>query len=261
MRIRSLFKRCVLVAPLFTCLTPTKLLAQDVDVNGGWDDPAAYGTPYTAYRAGIGHAEVNRRPLDYSIRDPLPQEAAREPADWSGFYFGATLGGVLGDTNLDGSVNASTDTNGFAIGGHVGKNWNLGPTFIGVEVDAVVPNASDRTSSPGQGVSSSLDWLTSARARAGYGFGDFLVYGTAGVALAGTEVDVTLPGVSASTTSVHTGMVIGAGAEMQLMENVNARLEALHYNFSDESFSLPGGGGDIEQSVTTVRAGISLQLN
>jgi outer membrane immunogenic protein len=249
---------CALILTLCTCFQLTPAFA-DTPYSIGPDE-TSYGSPYTAYRAGIGHTEVNRRPLDYSIREPEPFETSM-PTDWSGFYFGANLGGVIGTSDTDGALSTSSDTNGVAFGGHVGKNWNFGPVVIGVEADGMITDAEDSTAIRGGSLTSNLDWLASGRARAGYGFDNFLVYGTVGLALAGTEVDVALPGFRAKSTSVHTGVVVGAGAEMELMKNVNGRVEALHYNFSDESFTVPNGTSDLDQSVTTIRAGISLKLN
>lgn len=257
---RSL-QKAHLPALVLSFYTPFALTPATADSPGyAGPDPTSYGSPYTAYRAGIGHTEVNRRPLDYSIRDPEPFETS-PPTDWSGFYFGANLGGVIGSAETSGALSTSADTDGVAFGGHVGKNWDFGPIVIGVEADGVITDAEDSKSVRGSQLTSNLDWLASGRARAGYGFDNVLVYGTAGIALAGTEVDVNLPGFAAKSTSVHTGVVVGAGAEMELIKNVNGRVEALHYNFSDESFAVPNGAADLDQSVTTVRAGISLKLN
>ena len=82
--------RWMFITPILFIIT--KPLAAD-PAPGHATGNSHVGLPFTAYRAGIGHTEVSRRPLDGSLRyAPAPPQTA---VDWSGFYFGATAGALL----------------------------------------------------------------------------------------------------------------------------------------------------------------------
>lgn len=216
------------------------------------------GSPYTAYRAGIGHTDASTRPLDGSLRDAPPPEPV---ADWSGFYFGASAGGILGTTELDGGLSADIETNGYALSGHGGKNWQIGSGVIGVELDASTTSADGLESiSGGITTKTEIDWLASARLRAGYATQNFLFYGTGGLAFTSSNVDITAPGFHTNASEFHTGYVVGAGAEMVIVDGINARVEALHYGFSGDTLPTPTGTSDLDLDVTTVRAGLSFKF-
>jgi len=227
------------------------------------------GGPYTAYRAGIGHTEISkteRRPLDGSRRTPPPNyltaPAVPKPiVDWSGTYFGATVGGLLSTTDLDGALDAEIDSDSYVLSGHAGTNYQIGAVVFGGEFDASTTNVSDRTQGAG-GVSTqtSVDWLASARLRAGVAVDNFLLYGTGGVAFTTSDVEIKALGFRAESKELHTGYVIGAGAEMAIVDGVNARVEALHYGFSGETMPTPTGSSNLDLDITTVRAGLSLKF-
>ena len=79
--------------------------------------------------------------------DGVPRYAA--PAlvrsDWTGFYFGAHLGGTWGTTgafdnqgyNLPkgGGDSWGANTSGFVAGGQLGYNWRVGALLLGLEGD------------------------------------------------------------------------------------------------------------------------------
>ena len=105
------------------------------------------------------------------------------------------------------------------------------------------------------------DWLSSARARLGYAFGDALVYGTAGIGYGGLSVASIAPGLTERISTTQFGYVVGAGVEMKFTAMISGRLEALHYGFGQKDFAFSGGSGRVDADVTTVRAGLSLHLN
>ena len=156
-------RRTLFVTAMFVALAPPV----------GAQEPYSYtidstevGAPYTAYRAGIGHTEASLRPLDGTPRAQLPPKPV---TDWSGFYFGASAGGVLGTTDLDGGINTGIDVDGFSLSGHAGKNWQIGSVVFGVELDAATTSAEGSQHTVGTVTTKiDLDWLSSARLRAGY---------------------------------------------------------------------------------------------
>lgn len=232
-----------------------------------YEDHSYVGDSFRAYRAGIGHtvAPVRRRSLDGSISDrpaPYQPEPQNEPVtDWSGTYFGATAGGLFATTDLDGGIADEIDANSYVLSGHVGKNYQIGSVVFSPEVDLSLTSADDTVrSGGGTNAKSELDWLSSARLRAGYTFDNLLIYGTGGLALTTTNVQITAPGFKINSKEFHAGYVVGAGAEMEIVDGIHGRVEALHYGFSGDTLPTPAGASDLDLDITTVRAGVSLKF-
>lgn len=96
-----------------------------------------------------------------------------------------------------------------------------------------------------------LDWMASARVRAGVATSDVLFYATGGVALAGIDVrafDIqTAPTggmMDVSGGGTESGWVAGAGIEWRIQPNWSIGLEYLHYDFG----SVTATGAAIEPS-------------
>ena len=86
----------------------------------------------------------------------------------------------------------------------------------------------------------SVNWLGTIRARAGVPVENFLIYGTAGMAVGGvtgsqTEFFGSTPGWVASQTTTLTGPAVGGGVEMMLPVGypLSAKLEGLYYDLGD----------------------------
>lgn len=196
---------------------------------------------------------------------------AGSPANWTGFYIGADLGGAIqsGDTTSNFVQNTAppTDSNmqGAALhgarpvgGAHAGYNRQFAGSWVaGVEGDwqwtgartslcrQTSVNSSDCADN-GFGYAT-LDGETrsigSLRGRLGYAIDRVLVYGTGGAAFADTHTSlgVNCPQgcgansiaitASADSSKVRTGWVAGAGIETMLDSNWTVRAEYLHYGF------------------------------
>lgn len=225
------------------------------------------GGPFTAYRSGIGHTEASptyRRPLDGTYRSAPPPSAATHSTpvvDWSGTYIGASIGGLISSAELDGALDDDLDTSSYDLSAHVGTNAQVGRVIFGGEIDAVSTDAAEQ-SEVGGGITTktSIDWLASARLRAGVAVDNVLLYGTGGIAVTSSETEINALGFRAASQELHTGYVVGAGAEMAIVDGVNARIEALHYGFSGETIPTPTGSSDLDLDVTTVRAGVSFKF-
>ena len=99
--------------------------------------------------------------------------------------------------------------------------------------------------------------MTSLRLRAGVTTGDTLVFGSLGVAW--TEQQTTLTGVG-SASEFEPGLMMGAGAERFLWENVTGRVEAYYVDTPTETRIInttPTANGS--QNVV-FRAGLSLHF-
>ncbi len=254
-------------------------------------------------------------------------------ANWSGFYFGANAGagfrdgehvdsirtanGDAGDNGANGAlgniVNGRPvtegiddpggggggggggsaalvifdDNAGFLGGAHLGYNWQSGARVFGIEGDADWAE---------EGIQ---DYSASVRLRLGYGFGQTLIYGTAGVAFAGGSGGVnsvsltsgdaggngedgfqenhpTLGGgdggeggaggaatVGRSGGDDEVGFVVGGGLEVKLSERTSLGLEGLYYGFGgdDAHASATSFSSDEDLSSTVVRGRVTFHLS
>ncbi len=187
---------------------------------------------------------------------------APDPHHWRGLYAGAHLGGAIGDFVADGGLaRGESDLSGFMTGGYIGFDLALGNVVAGVEFDATwsLDEGSETAFGTGR-LTSDIDWLTSARARLGYTFGQFLVYGTAGIAYTNIDYDVSLNGVSLNEDQSQTGYVVGGGVDFELSSQFSIRVEALHYGFGDDDFQLGGTTVETDTDLTTIRAGLTYRF-
>lgn len=155
--------------------------------------------------------------------------------DWTGPYAGALVGYGWGSF----SAPISSTPAGFVAGGFVGYNVQAGNVVYGAEMDAEWSGRTD-------GAGNDVNWTSTFRGRIGYAFGRFMVYGTAGAAVAG----VTTPG---PTNSVEIGWTAGAGAEFAITDSIFARAEYLYAGYG----AVPGGS---TLSTQEVRAGIGIRF-
>jgi outer membrane immunogenic protein len=241
---------------------------------------APYGQPYTdPYRAGP------TRPLDGSPRSgvysaqPAPsyQQAPRAdaaprglgsaaapadaPAIWRGLYVGLQGGHRWTNTEATGSGLAALSTRGAQFGGHVGTNYQTGNLVYGLEADLMVGNASASTSSLGTTFALKDSWTSTLRARAGYSFGPALLYATGGIAVAGQDLTLKTSTLSAALNDARIGLVLGAGLEMQLTQQLSARIEGLHYSYKDQALNLGVVNQSVKQDSNVIRAGVSYRFN
>lgn len=235
--------RVSLAASALICLgAPLPAAAADL---GGYE---AAGTSY--------YDPAERRPLDNSYRNGYG------PTNWTGLYLGGHAGWGDGQDELTGAIDRTVDTSGFLGGAHAGYNYQSGAFVAGLEIDGDWLNADGSENlSANRSIEMSTDWMSSLRLRLGFATGNWLLYGTAGVAI--TELDMTLvqPGADLSLSGTMTGYAAGIGAEVALTRSVSARIEALHYGFGPETFNTPRGAIDAEVDFTTIRGGLSIKLN
>jgi outer membrane immunogenic protein len=191
---------------------------------------------------------------------------AQQQTNWTGAYVGANLGASWGDnaTNITaipgtGAVvippgdvdfihkfaNNLSNKTGFAGGGEVGYNYQNGPLVLGIETDFGAfdidqNNATTFTStvSPAS-VSIShrvgTDWLWTVRPRIGYAGSNWMVYGTAGMAMSDVKVNTSYadtrvpPNVANIEVDENkTGWVAGVGAAYAFNQHWSAKLEWLY---------------------------------
>jgi outer membrane immunogenic protein len=198
---------------------------------------------------------------------------------WTGFYAGGNLGGAwtsndalwspLPSSAALGAFPIAGDTGGSSVVGglQAGYNWQYAPDWVvGIEGDWSWASASGNinqpwATNPGGGVipgsftsiSSTLNWVSSLRARLGYLVApDLMVYGTAGGALG--QIDYAASnsnGINGGPLSYQTatafsrtqgGWVAGVGLEWMISPNWLLRGEYLYYSLNGAPSALAGNG-------------------
>jgi outer membrane immunogenic protein len=167
-------------------------------------------------------------------------------ADFSGVSLGADAGVALGSA---GGANSS----GPAGGAHLGYNFQSNGLVGGAEIDGMF--GSIRTGSLGV-ASFNQNFLSSARVKAGYAFGDILGYGTVGMAYS----TATYEDPTGSQNKTIKGYVLGVGAEYALTRIVSIRLEYLRYDFGNATYNTPFASKPIYTDTNLLRVGASVHF-
>ena len=196
--------------------------------------------------------------------------AAQEGQSWGGLYIGANAGGSWGDQKVSASVEpgngtapisaidaaaisqASADKSNkgaFTGGVQGGYNYMMGPWLLGLEADW---DWLDLTTTATKSAPSALlvnppltytlnqqvttDWMVSLRARIGYAFDNWLIYGTGGAAWSELKYRADLTDSRAnravtSTSTTKTGWAAGVGAGYALTSQWSLRGEWLYADF------------------------------
>ena len=167
---------------------------------------------------------------DMPVKEPIYTKAPviASEYNWTGFYVGANAGHSFGG-GTDAHISGFTDPNGFGFGapnnavangampltsyntsgflggGQFGYNWQIARSWVvGIETDFMGGKVNGNETVAAQPaccvlnvttVTQKLDWLGTTRARAGYAAGNWLFYGTGGVAYGKVEnsLFLTLP--------------------------------------------------------------------
>jgi outer membrane immunogenic protein len=166
-----------------------------------------------------------------SYMDPSwrPPAAGANTFDWSGAYGGVLAGGMWAQpkTTLTGSPSTTTSAAGPLAGIFAGRNFTFGSFVVGLEG---VVEATDVTGSgpqPGIPVASYRNYFdTDVGLRAGYAFGRFLPYLTAGMDWGRAE-ETDLATGSYRGRIPNDGVMAGGGLEYGFDDNWSARIEYL----------------------------------
>jgi outer membrane immunogenic protein len=183
-----------------------------------------------------------------------PAEAAVAPvaaeSDWSGFFLGVQGGynWVEADTDIAGFDGLEAD--GFVIGLYSGFNRQWGNWVVGIDNSI---SYADIDESFGI-VDAEINTFSTTRGRIGYSFGNFMVFGAGGLALAHTELAFD----GDDDDHLMVGWTAGGGIEAKFGGNWSARVEYLYADFSEERFASGDGAVvDVEYDMNIVRGGIA----
>ena len=213
----------------------------------------------------------------------------------------APLGGYTGTvavTNFLGGRNNNME--GFAGGGHIGYNYQIGNIVVGIEADAsytdfgnnsqnrnnlsvvsLVPGVVGFSGAVNSGIASGgLDYYGTVRGRVGYALDRLLIFGTGGFAYGqGSEANnnffLTQNGQVFSNgrrDNFRTGWVAGGGVEYAFTPNLTGRVEAQYVSLERETQqTFIGAVGTTpvfvannrraDNDFVVVRAGVSYKFN
>jgi outer membrane immunogenic protein len=131
---------------------------------------------------------------------------------------------------LEDNGSNSARASGWVAGGYAGYNWQQGPWVYGLETDLSGNGLKSSMSGgltsvapcPGDAASTSakINWYGTARGRLGWTSGNFLFYGTGGLAYGKVDLSGSYSAVGLSTSalasSTRAGWVVGVGIEYLL---------------------------------------------
>lgn len=186
---------------------------------------------------------------------PAPQQTI----DWTGIYLGANLGWAFGhfENRSGGISDLDVSTNGVTGGLYTGYNYQINPNVVvGAEADFSLTDLEDSTTGGGLTVQSKSDWNSNIRARLGYTFDRYMIYGAGGLALADLEVN----GNGDSDSKTALGWTLGAGGEAAITNNVSAKLEYVYQDFGEEDFNLNGTAVSSNFNNSQVRFGLGYKF-
>jgi outer membrane immunogenic protein len=232
---------------------------------------------------------------------PPPVVYAPAPAvvifTWTGFYFGAHVGGgwahktetgfpynFVGD--IINPAQFSLDASGWLAGGQIGAMYQAGSLVFGAEADASGANLTGNGACPsnssftGAQLAGSCDvkvvGLGTFAGKLGAAFDRLLVYGKAGGAWANDKYNLnatstyTPPGASGplappsfSGTETRWGWMVGAGFEYAFYDNWSARIEYNYLGFRHTTLQFTDTTGQfflntsIQQQMHIVKAGLN----
>ena len=217
---------------------------------------------FTPHAAADGPADERR-----SARHDEPSGHCRS-GPFAGTYVGAVAGLHFNDSSHE-QGQPSTDHSGntdnaYTFGVLGGRNWQCGGFVFGIEGDASFGGAKTTITYPGVQLSSSSDWYTTLRGRAGIADDNFMIYMTGGLALGGMTHDISAPnfGQQGSTSTVNFGYTVGAGMELDLGRWA-VRAEGLFVDLgsTDRSYAVPGfGSTQWADAFWVARLGVSYKL-
>lgn len=211
----------------------------------------------------LATAAVNAADLGWS-GGTSPVFSSTPAAGWSGFYAGISGGYGWGTTSVTPALAGGTVNNnsqGWNAGAQAGYNLDLGGFVLGAEADVAWSNIGYSQPSGGFGTfEAKMDLFGTARARAGFTFGQVMPYATVGAAFGRGSASLT-NGVVTSQTANHVGWAAGVGIEAQATETMSVKAEYLYVDLGSQPYAgLPIGNRDITQRFGVVRAGINYRF-
>lgn len=177
--------------------------------------------------AGVATAgSLETAPVEAPVYTPAPTPVATG-SDWTGFYGGLQVGNT--DVDSDSGLLDGDDT---SYGVHAGYDYDFGTFVLGGELDY------DKTDIDLGTGGANVDSVARAKLKAGYDFGNTLVYATAGAARADTNV------------GDETGPFAGLGVTYKVTDQYTIGGEVLQHKFDDVGGT---SGNDLDATTISLR--------
>jgi high affinity Mn2+ porin len=267
-----------------------------------------FGIGVTVALATCAVAAAGELSANFPVKAPYVTKASPSQAsnayDWNGWYIGVHVGVAAGSSNwsatqpfgapnLGGSFDIPFNfdfmagTGSYLAGVQGGYNHVFqSHLLLGVEADASFPNSdvvvpfslrgSQTVASPLTGLvtyGEAVMFYGSVRARAGYVFDHFLLYGTAGLAWTFDQVTRTqvagfpavgsfVPGSVDTSQPLRVGWAAGAGVEIPISGSWSAKAEYLWTGFGSHSVGFAAGAQtfDSDLSLQSLRVGLNYRI-
>jgi outer membrane immunogenic protein len=190
---------------------------------------------------------------DLPAYEPAPAIAAPVPSfSWTGPYIGAQAGYGWGRAS-------DMKNNGWMVGGYLGYNVQLdnSPVVFGIETDLNFADIDGDARRRGFTTKLNSSWNGATRARVGYAFGRFLVYGAGGIAYADREFKRF--GDKDSKTAV--GWTVGGGVESAVTDNVTVRAEYRYNDYGKDKFDVSGVSYKSGATEHRIMGGVAYKFN
>lgn len=233
---------------------------------------------------------------DLPARTLAPDYAPRPPVfTWTGFYVGANAGYAIrtgkdydlavqpgyfpSAPNTVGSLRSKRNGDGFLAGGQIGYNYQIGNFVIGAENDIQYLDLGkakrDYTFSGTGAVPAGFNYIgpekkteyfATGRARIGYAFDRFLVFGSAGLAYGNLKSETCL---GSKCDDGKIGFAAGAGVEYALSSNWSVKVEGLYVNLGKTAAGVIGTDAvgrtyvdsrKVDNDIALVRAGVNYRF-
>jgi outer membrane immunogenic protein len=237
---------------------------------------------FVSVATAAGAADFPAYPMPAKVALPAPILFT-----WTGCYIGVVGGGATGQgeqvarsgPNAGDTITGGLTIKGGIAGGTVGCNIQISNFVLSAENDFSWTDKKGSVNDLPPFVTTTVSttrekWLDTFRGRFGYAIDRFMVYGTAGVAVAGSEVQVANPAFGVfSESRDRTGWVAGAGAEFAVwtgdFADLTLKVEYLHAGFENKQYinpPIPVANGtiatrDVKLTDDIFRAGANLKFN
>ena len=222
---------------------------------------------------GINAASAADLPAPVYTKAPVIVDPAY---NWSGFYVGAHAGYIWGRSRVfDNGVltESGAPTDGFVGGLLAGYNRQMGPFVLGLEGDfgwsnalghgtIVVPPPPPPPPPPLPGPNTyRLMWDSHFVGKAGFTSDRWLLFATAGVAIAGFSFQEGVPPGTPPANRIsatYVGFSVGGGVEYAFTQNLLGRVQYIYDDFGGKNYTAADGGTyHVNLTSQTVRGGLS----
>lgn len=176
--------------------------------------------------------------------DPVYWDQPSPTFTWSGFYAGVHAGAGSSQvrwTYVPGGGTAHHGGSGAFGGIQAGYNFQEGFWVFGAEGDIAYAGINGSTACPDAAwtCQSRINWLGSARLRAGVAFDRVLLYGTGGVGFGNVRIQTNNPASGTFGQSrTQVGWTLGAGAEFAVTDAWSVKAEYVYYDLGRTTYTV-----------------------